>query len=60
MLLLAEPKILARIGDCASTGGIFHGCYNVIGGVDQVIPVDAYVPRCCPRHEAIKYSLNPI
>lgn len=48
-----DPKVVIAVGACASTGGIFHGCYNVIGGVDQVIPVDIYVPGCCPRPEAI-------
>lgn len=50
---IPDPKVVLAIGACASTGGIFHGCYNVIGGVDQVIPVDVYVPGCCPRPEAI-------
>jgi ech hydrogenase subunit C len=50
---IPDPKAVVAVGACASTGGIFHGCYNVIGGVDQVIPVDVYVPGCCPRPEAI-------
>ena len=50
---IPDPKVVIAVGACASTGGIFHGCYNVIGGVDQVIPVDIYVPGCCPKPEAI-------
>ncbi|AKB51547.1 Energy-conserving hydrogenase (ferredoxin), subunit C [Methanosarcina barkeri str. Wiesmoor] len=50
---IPDPKVVIAVGACASTGGIFHSCYNVIGGVDQVIPVDIYVPGCCPRPEAI-------
>ena len=50
---IPDPKVVLAVGACASTGGIFHDCYNVIGGVDQVIPVDAYVPGCTPRPEAI-------
>lgn len=50
---IPDPKVVLAVGACASTGGIFHDCYNVIGGVDQVIPVDVYVPGCCPRPEAI-------
>ena len=46
-------ELVVAIGACASTGGIFKECYNVIGGVDKIIPVDAYVPGCCPRPEAI-------
>ncbi len=51
--LMPEPKVVVAVGACACTGGIFQECYNVIGGVDKVIPVDSYVPGCCPKPEAI-------
>jgi ech hydrogenase subunit C len=50
---IPSPKAVVAIGACAATGGIFADCYNVIGGIDKVIPVDVYVPGCCPRPEAI-------
>lgn len=50
---MPNPKAVVAIGACGTTGGIFHDCYNVIGGVDKVVPVDVYVPGCCPRPEAI-------
>jgi len=48
-----EPKWIVAIGSCACSGGVFRGCYNVLGGIDQVIPVDMYVPGCPCKPEAI-------
>ena len=50
---MPEPKAVVAVGACASTGGIFSECYNVLEGVEKVIPVDVYVPGCCPKPEAI-------
>lgn len=50
---MPEPKFVVAVGSCALTGGAFQGCYNIMGGIDTVIPVDAYVPGCPPRPEAI-------
>jgi NADH-quinone oxidoreductase B subunit len=50
---MPEPKFVVAVGSCALSGGAFAGCYNVMGGIDQVIPVSAYVPGCPPRPEAI-------
>ena len=50
---MPEPKVVVAVGICAFSGGVFKDCYNVLGGVDQVIPVDAYVPGCAARPEAI-------
>jgi ech hydrogenase subunit C len=50
---MPEPKVVAAIGICATSGGVFRECYNIMGGVDTVIPVDVYVPGCAARPEAI-------
>ncbi|HYH01533.1 MAG TPA: NADH-quinone oxidoreductase subunit B family protein [Bacillota bacterium] len=50
---MPEPKAVVAVGACACTGGIFKECYNVLGGVDKVLPVDVYVPGCCAKPEAI-------
>ncbi len=48
-----EPKFVVAVGSCALTGGVFQGCYNIMGGIDRVLPVNAYIPGCPPRPEAI-------
>lgn len=50
---MIEPKVVVACGTCACSGGIFHDCYNVIGGIDQAIPVDVYAPGCTVRPESI-------
>ncbi len=50
---MPEPRAVVAIGACGCTGGIFSDCYNVLGGIDKVLPVDAYVPGCAPKPEAI-------
>jgi ech hydrogenase subunit C len=50
---MPEPKAVIAIGACGNTGGVFREAYNVVGGVDKVIPVDVYVPGCPAKPEAI-------
>jgi Ni,Fe-hydrogenase III small subunit len=50
---MPQPKFVVAIGACACAGGVFAGNYSVVGGVDKVIPVNAYIPGCPPRPEAI-------
>ncbi|MGC4067818.1 MAG: hypothetical protein QM784_24840 [Polyangiaceae bacterium] len=50
---MPQPKFVVAVGTCACSGGVFDGLYNVLGGIDTVIPVHAYVPGCPASPEAI-------
>ena len=48
-----EPKFVIAVGACAMSGCVYRGAYNIMGGLDQVIPVNVYVPGCPARPDAI-------
>jgi NADH-quinone oxidoreductase B subunit len=50
---MPEPKFVMAVGSCGTSSGVFHGCYNIVGGINEVLPVDVFVPGCPPRPEAI-------
>jgi Ni,Fe-hydrogenase III small subunit/formate hydrogenlyase subunit 6/NADH:ubiquinone oxidoreductase subunit I len=52
-----DPKLVVAVGACACSGGIFRDTYATRKGIEEIIPVDVYVPGCPPRPQAIVYGI---
>lgn len=54
---MPDPKYVVAVGGCACSGGPFNKSYHVVNGVQEILPVDVYIPGCPPRPESFLYGL---
>ncbi|MCK4901717.1 MAG: NADH-quinone oxidoreductase subunit B family protein [Thermoplasmatales archaeon] len=54
---MPDPKVVICVGNCGNTGDVFYESYNLVGPINQVLPVDVHVIGCPPRPEAIIFAV---
>jgi Ni,Fe-hydrogenase III small subunit len=54
---MPEPKAVIAVGNCGNTGDVFFESYNLVGPIDEIVPVDVHVIGCPPRPENILYGV---
>jgi NADH-quinone oxidoreductase subunit B len=57
---MPEPKWVIAMGSCATAGGPYVKSYAVVKGVDQIVPIDVYIPGCPPNPAALIYGINKL
>lgn len=57
---IPEPKWAIAMGECATSGGKYYQSYSIIGGADEVIPIDVYIPGCPVRPEALMFAVGKL